>query len=90
MTGVIRVLAGRLLGGWVATLAAWLGARYGFQVGPEGVQKATADILGLFLLVWSTLYPVIHRWWDSKHNPEDAAKPALAEASRNAMRKTGT
>lgn len=86
MSPIIRVVAGRILGTWVATAIAWAGARYGMQIGPDGQQKLIADVLGLFLLVWGTIYTIVHRWWDAKHNPPDAAQPGIAQSARMAQK----
>ncbi len=86
MNGIIRSVAGRILGAWVATAITWLGARYGLTMDSTGQQKLVADLIGMVLLIWGTIYPLVHRWFDAKHNPVDAAAPGEAQRSYSATR----
>lgn len=70
----LRVILGRVVGGWVASLVAWLTLRYGIEVSNDQVQTVVANVVTVMMFVFTTLYAVLHKAIDRKLNPGDVAK----------------
>jgi hypothetical protein len=73
MTDFIRLFLSRIIGGLVATFAAWLSTKWGIVIDADTQAQLITAIQVQFFVVFSIFYPIIHKWISSKINPGDAA-----------------
>lgn len=78
MIDFIKLVLGRIIGGIVASIAAWLTVHYGIIVTQSQQDDAISYVVGIMMLVFSILYPILHKWMNMKLNPGDTASSTLA------------
>lgn len=89
----VRVFLARVIAAWVAAGAAWLAAKYGFEIDEQVQAHITAGVLSVILGIGLSLYGPIHKLLNKYINPGDAASATLAGVEvgeRDALKASGT
>lgn len=82
----LRPFIARIIAGLIGTLAGWLSTRWNIVLDADTQAQLVTAVTVQFFVVFSVLYPAIHKWINSKINPEDAASKALAQHSVDVSR----
>lgn len=79
MQNIISTFLARVLGAWIAGLAAFLYTKYGVTMDTEAQKQFTEHLVGVIIPTFMTIYALAHRWISKRLNPGDAASSHLAE-----------
>lgn len=79
MQNIISTFLARILGAWIAGLAAFLYTKYGVTMDSEAQKAFTEHLVGIIIPTFMTVYALAHRFISKRLNPGDAASGHLAE-----------
>lgn len=85
----LRPVLGRVIASIIASVAAWLTGKYGFDLDETAQRQITDGVLAALLAVWGVVYALTHKAVSAKTNPADAATPKLAEQGKLDQRRPG-
>lgn len=76
---VARLFIARIMAGLIATLAGWLSTKWGIVLDADTQGQLAASIVTQLFVIFSIVYPILHKLFDSRINPGDAASVRLAK-----------
>lgn len=77
-----RLFVARIIAGLIATFAGWLSTRWGIVLDADTQAQLVEAINVQFFVVFSVLYPMLHKWINSRINPRDTAETHSTGVSR--------
>lgn len=83
---LIQIVLSRVIGGIVASICAWLALKTGLIVDQTQQAELVEKIIALMLVVFSVLYPLLHKFIGRYTNPGDAASPEIATKEASEQR----